>query len=409
MTVRSGDPARIAWGALVPVLLVTACLRAPMSSVSPLVDLIGSDTGLAAWALGLLTTVPLLAFAAVSPLAGRFAGRLGIEPAIAVSLAVLALGVGVRSLPSAVALYAGTALIGAGIAVCNVLVPAVLKRDFPQSISALTGLYSGVMAGVSGIASASAVPLTAGLAGRWRLTLALVAVVVLIAALAWLPRLRSGWTAPPTTMAGTGAPAAGPAPGGSARVLRSPAAWAVSAFMGLQSATFYMLLAWLPTMERTHGLSAATAGSHLMLLMVVGIAGSLAIGQWMQRVDDQRLPAAATGVAMAIGAAGMVVAPGSAVAWVVVMGASQGAALVVALALPGLRTGTPQETAAMAGMAQSLGYLLASAGPVAAGAVSGAGGWDSVLWMIAALAAAQVAVSFLAARPRLRPGARSRS
>ncbi|GAA2179094.1 MFS transporter [Brooklawnia cerclae] len=382
-------------GGLVPVLLVAACLRTPLSGVSPLVPRIGAQLGLSAPALGLLTTLPLLAFATVSPLAGWVSGRWGMGRTFTVFLSTLAVGILLRSAPGVGSLYTGTVLIGASIAFGNVLVPALIKRDYSASMSWLTGVYSAVMTGLAGVASGIAVPLSDALGQRWRPALAAALPLVVVALAVWIGRSRRLGETPLTVTRDDGSRGGRAA---WAHLLRSPDAWAVAVFMGLQSTTFYMLLAWLPTIERNLGVSDAGAGAHLLVFQAVGVLAGLVVSRWMQQTTDHRVPAAVTGIAMVIGVAGLLARPQLLGLWIVITGLSQGSAIVVALALPGLRSQGPRQTARLAGMAQSLGYLMAAAGPTVAGWLGQSDGWDAVLIVVGALACVQAVVALPAGR-----------
>lgn len=373
---------------LVAVLLVAASLRPALTSVGPLLATIGTDTGLGPASLGLLGALPVLGFALVSPFVQLPRRRLGTERLMLLALAVLAAGILLRSLPAAAALWAGTALIGAAIAVGNVLLPSILKRDHAARISALTGAYSFTLGAAAAIASGLAVPLTALLLGNWRLALALWAVPVLVTLLVWR-RATAGAAPEPAAIV----------PAGTRPLWRSAAAWQVTGFMGLQSTTFYLLITWLPTMEASRGISAAATGWHLVLFQGAGIVSGLGVSAVMQRSNGQRLLAVLISLAMGTAALGALLDPALVLLWVALAGVSSGSALVVALSLIGLRSRSTAQTAKLSGMAQAFGYLLAAGGPAAAGWLrDGTGSWGPVLGLLATLAAVQAVVALFAGR-----------
>jgi CP family cyanate transporter-like MFS transporter len=304
-------------------------------------------------------------------------------------LALLALtaGMALRSLPGTVALWVGTLGIGASVAVGNVLLPAVVKRDFPGRVTAATGAYSASMGAVAAVASGAAVPLSGALGG-WRPALLVWAVLPLVVAALWAVRPPSSAPVPDVL------PQA-PNP----TLLRSAAAWQLTVFFALQSACFYTLITWLPTVDRTLGTDARQAGAHLMIFQVVGMVSGVLVSLVMQGRIDQRLPAFAVGVPVLVAMVGLLAVPQVSAVWMVVAGLGSGSSLTVSLALVTLRTTTSDETAALSGMAQSLGYLISAAGPPAAGMLfdrspSGA----PVLALVSALAAVQMTVSLWAGR-----------
>ncbi len=384
---------------LVAVLLVAGCLRPALTSVGPVLDMIGADTGLGTTALGVLGALPLLAFAVLSPLVHVPGQRFGAERVVLWALAALAAGIVVRSLPGAAWLWAGTALVGAAIAVGNVLVPSIVKRDHPGAVSRVTGGYTSVMTGFAALASGVAVPIAVATGDGWRWSLAVWAGPAVVAAAVWALRMR-GTRA--RAAAATAAAAAPDAPATRERpVWRSAIAWQVTLFMGLQSTAFYLMVTWLPTIETARGVNAGAAGWYLFLFQAVGIVSGLAVTAVMGRRADQRAVGALVSVPMAAAMAGMLWAPGWSPVWAVIAGISSGGSIVVALALIGLRTRTFLHTAKLSGMAQSVGYLLAATGPIAAGWLAdSSGSWTPVLVLIAVLALAQACVALWAGRDR---------
>lgn len=369
------------------VFLVALCLRPAITAVGPLLPAIGADYRLGEAVLGMLGALPLLAFAVVSPLVHRLTGRTGPERAILAALVLLAAGCVVRSYAGPVGLWLGTAAIGSAIAVGNVLLPVLTRRDLPHNVSRATGLYSACMGAAASTASGIAVPVAS--ISDWRASLGVWAVLAALVALAWFPRARAAPAAGADDLDGE---AVGPAP------WRRPMAWLVTAFMGLQSTCFYVLVTWLPTIERRLGVDPAVAGLHLFLFQVAGLLAGLGV-PFLLRHTDQRAGALAASLPVVLAMCGLILAPSLVLLWALLAGAGQGASLVVALSLISLRGGSPLETTRLSGMAQSLGYLLAATGPIAAGALAErTGGWTAPLALVGALGALQVVVGLFAGR-----------
>ena len=244
---------------LAAVLLLAANLRPAVASVGPVLADLRADLGLSGAAAAALSALPVLCFGLASALAPGAARRLGPDGALAAVLALTAAGLLLRLLPSTGALFGGTLLAGAAIAVGNVLLPALVKREFPDRVGLVTGAYTSVVSLSAAVSAAATVPLLRALDGGWRTGLGVWAVPALVGLLVWLPLAL--------VRRGRG-PAVVARPEGS--LLRSPLAWSVTAFMGLQSLGFYAMLAWLPTVLREQGLSAVTAGGLLGLLATVG-------------------------------------------------------------------------------------------------------------------------------------------
>jgi CP family cyanate transporter-like MFS transporter len=385
-----GPARRAAAGATAAMLVAAVCMRTPLTAVGPVLERIGADTGLSKTLLGLLSALPLLAFSAVSPLVHGPARRIGIERTVIWALTALAIGVALRSVPGLPPLWAGTALAGAGIAVCNVLIPVVVRRDHPARVALMTGLYSAAMGAAASLASGGSLPL-ARLPGGWRWSLGVWAAPAGVAAAVWALRLPRPAGAAPE-------PEPDPDPGGRS-VWRSAAAWRLTAVMGLQSTTFYVMVAWLPSIATSRGASDTLGGWYLFAFQLVGILAGLTLPAVLHRAGTP-----ATGILisapMIVAGLGLIAAPAALPLWVLLAGASSGSALVYALTRISLTARTSAEATKLSGMAQSIGYLLAATGPVAAGWLrDGTGSWTAALVLVAALAAVQATAAAIPVRP----------
>ncbi len=372
------------------VFLLALCLRPAITSVGPVLERIGADENLGEGAQGVLGAIPLLAFAAISPFVHRLAGRTGVERTVVLSLVVLGSGTLVRSWagPGEIALWLGTAVVGAAIAVGNVLGPALVKRDYAGRVSGAMGVYTAFITGAAATASLIAVPLAN--VTNWRTALAFWAIPSFLVAALWLPRARLAArpAAPSEHSAATGT-----------NVWKWPTAWLVTAYMGLQSTTFYITITWLPSIETEHGVSPEVAGLHLFLASGSGIVGGLLVPLLM-RGRSQVVAAVVAAVPVIVWSFGVLFAPSLFLLWAICSGIGTGAALVVALALISLRGRSQPETTRLSGMAQSLGYLLATAGPIAAGFLTEhTGDWDAAVIMVAGIATVQILVALKAGRP----------
>jgi MFS transporter, CP family, cyanate transporter len=348
-------PARLRGVLLVlGILLLAANLRPAITGVAPLIGQIRADTGVSNGVAGLLTTLPLLAFGLLSPVAPRLARQFGMERTVLASLLLLAVGILLRSAGAVAALFLGTAVLGAAIVVGNVLLPGLVKREFPERAGLMTSVYTTALGISAALAAGVSVPV-AQLSGiGWRASLALWALPALLAAVAWIPQLRRS-DLPESASART------PEVGG---LWRSPLAWQVTLFMGLQSLAYYVTLTWLPEILREEGMNVARAGWMLALAQAVAIVSMFFAPVLAGRRPSQRGVVAVAVALSGAGTLGLLVAGSTASAlWVVLLGLGQGACFSLALTFFALRAPDSQHAAALSGMAQSVGYLLAAAGP----------------------------------------------
>lgn len=357
------------------VILIAMSLRAPVTGIAPLIDMIRDQLGLSAAAAGMLMTLPLLAFALVSLAAPALARRFGLECSLFAAMALLVSGILLRSAGPVAGLFGGTAIAGAGIAIGNVLLPGLLKRDFPAHAAALTAVYVLAMSIAAGVASAVAVPLATLSVATWRFSAVAMLALPLLAALVWMPQLgrrqRQAIQAP--------APAAG-------CVWRSALAWHVTLYLGINSFVFYVCIGWLPTLLRDAGYSSEQAGVSHGLLQLMSAVPALFVAPLLRRLSDQRGLACAAALLSLAGFAGLIALPGWSEVWVVLLGLGTGAGVILGLAFVTLRTTSSHFASALSSMAQCVGYLLASAGPVIIGVLHEAtGGWRAALALCAIL------------------------
>lgn len=385
------------------IMLLAANMRVALTIVSPLMGSIRTDLGLGSAGVSALIGLPLLCFAIASPFVPRIAARIGIEATLSIALGALTVGIVLRSVPAAAGLWIGTALVGLSIACINVLLPALLKRDFPTRIGPLTGIYNGVQSCLAALGAAAAVPLASAPGFTWRTAIGTTAALALIALAFLLPQLRRNEPGEPEVTGELPVVAAGTAAttGTAVRPLwRSATAWQVTAFMGLQSTLFYSVLTWWPELEHEVGVSTAVAGLHMALIQALGVVASLVTGALLRRVNP-RLITVVPGMVGAIGLLGQLAAPSAAIVWATCIGLACGGNIVAALALFGARTRTHLRAASLSGMAQSFGYLLAAAFPPVLGALHDASsGWTVPLLVLAAVCVGSVITGALASRER---------
>lgn len=372
---------------LIGILLIAANLRAPITSLPPLLTPIQAHFGLGTTAAGALTTLPLLAFALLSPLSAMWARQFGLERTLFAALLVIALGILLRSADAVWCLYVGTSLIGMGIAAGNVLLPSLVKRDFPDSIAALTGAYALAMGVAAALGSAAVVPLAQSVG--WIGALASLLILPLAALAVWATQLGSRTT--PTSDV--------PAAVNAGKVWRSPLAWQVTLFLGLNSAVYYVAIGWLPTILTDAGLSPAEAGSlHGVLQLATAVPGLL-LAPLLRGRRNQSLPAAAVAGFSFVALLGFLLAPQFAIIWSILFGIGTGASIILGLSFMGLRTDNASQAAALSGMSQFVGYLLAAIGPIAMGALHDAlGSWHVPLGLCAVLALVAAIMGMLAGR-----------
>ncbi|MGY1641954.1 MFS transporter [Geodermatophilus sp. SYSU D00703] len=392
------SPARGGGLLLAAVLLAALNMRGAIAAVSPVLPEMRADLGLSPTLAGLVTTLPVLCFAVLAPPAAWLGRRIGSEAAVCAGLLAIAAGTVLRAVDGAPLLLLGTSIVGAGMTLGNVLLPAVTKREFAERAGTVTGLYTAALCAGAALTAALTAPL-GGLTG-WRTALAAWAVLALAAAVLWLVATRGRGSGPGAAAAPETAPAAPAAP-----VWRSPVAWAVATVLALQSVLYYAITAWLPTLlldELGQGLRPGAVAASLF--QVLGIPGSLLVPAVLARRPRAR---GQSGLGVVVAASwgvlvlGLWLAPGLWVAWAVLGGLSQGAGIAFAFTVLVLRAADDAAARRLSGMAQLVGYAVGATGPLVVGAVYAAtGGWSAPLGLLLGVTAVLMGAAALAGRPR---------
>lgn len=374
---------------LVGIVVLAFNLRPAAISVGPVLGDITASLGMSTTTAGVLTMLPVLAFAGFGALAPSFARGIGLHRVTLVALACVVVGLAARSQVSNVPVFLLLSLLAlSGMATANVLLPSLVKLHFPDRVGLLTSIYTTSLA--VGLTMASVLTVPVGEAfGSWRWGLLGWALTALVATLPWVLLVRHDRIPEPTTRTITlGA------------VARTRLGWAMAVFFGLQSLQAYSIFGWFAQVYRDAGYSASTAGLMLGVVTAMSIPLSFVLPSVAARLTNQTVLVVVLGLLYPVGYIGMLLAPTSgAWLWAVVIGAAT-AIFPVVLTMIGLRARTSQGTAALSGFAQSVGYLIAAVGPFGMGLLFDlTGGWTVPLIALAALTVPQIITGVIAARP----------
>lgn len=345
------------------IIFISFNLRAPITAVGSVVEMIKIEYMLSSGMAGFITTLPLIAFAIFSPFVSTISKKIGYAKTMALGLLLILMGEVIRSYTNVTGLFIGTFLLGIGIAIGNVLIPSLIKLKFPDKIGKITSIYISCMCIFAAVGAGISFPLAEGLNLGWKNSLASWTVLAVITLLIWLPQIKENnnikviTTDKETTC--------------SQSIWKSPIAWWVTLFMGTQSLLFYSMVAWLPSILVSKGVTETLAGTMAFVFQLMAIPATLIIPILCDQFKNQRL---LVGLTCLIYLSGMTLFLFSTtkifiLLSLVLMALGMGGSISVSIAFISLRSPNSTRASELSGMSQSAGYLLAAIGPILMGVI----------------------------------------
>ncbi|MFM5904568.1 MAG: MFS transporter [Micrococcales bacterium] len=377
--------------AILALVFISMVLRPPVAAVGPILRNIISDLGLTPFQSGLLAALPVLCFGLGAFAAPWLVRKLGLDNAFTAILLTLAVGIALRGLWDYSILLIGSLVVGLAIALSNVLLPTMIRAEFPDRISQMTAIYTSLLALFASVGATLAVPVMQVLKS-WQGSLAIWAIPAAIAVFAWLMMNRKqhhqNIELDHVQTSGSS-------------IWKSPITWAIVGFFGLQSMNFYSILNWLPTILVSKGFTVTEAGSLLGLTTLVGIPAGLAITTNLPKFKS--VPALAVIISV-VTSLGMLMLLGHgwlAIAGCVVVGLGLASSFPLSLALIAIKATTQERTTQLSAISQGAGYLIAAIGTFAVGASQAVfGNWTVAILFLAAGALGQASMGAYAGSNR---------
>ncbi|AEL09650.1 MFS transporter [Streptococcus pseudopneumoniae] len=336
------------------IILIGVSLRTPFTVLPIILGNISQGLEVEVSSLGVLTSLPLLMFTLFSPFSTRLAQKIGLEHLFTYSLFFLTIGSLIRliNLPL---LYLGTLMVGASVAVINVLLPSLIQANQPKKIGFLTTLYVTSMGIATALASYLAVPITQ--ASSWKGLILLLTLLCLATFLVWLPNHRYNHRLAPQTKQKS-----------QIKVMRNKQVWAIIIFSGFQSLIFYTVMTWLPTMSIHAGLSSHEAGLLTSILSLISIPFSMTIPSLTTSLSTRNRQLMLTLVSLAgvVGISMLFFPINHFIYWLAIhllIGTATSALFPYLMVNFSLKTSAPEKTAQLSGLSQTGGYILAAFGP----------------------------------------------
>ncbi|MEL0537596.1 MFS transporter [Staphylococcus debuckii] len=360
------------WVLVIAIVLVASTLRAPLTAVGPVIDQIKDALHITNSVAGILTTIPLIIFGIISPLVSKITAKLTMSRTVFMAIIIILLALIVRILGGFNFFIIGTLLLGVGIALNNVVLPSYVKWKFPMQVGIMTGLYSGTMNFTAGLGGGLSFPLSE--ISGYRLSLSFWIIFGMIAAILWLPQMKSGSKAEKKMLEEVEHKDRK-----RFHVSRSKLAWSIALMMGFQSMIFYTFVAWVPSILVDRGLNQSSAGYLLMLNQFSQVPMTFLFPILASKMKNQKLLITIVSALFIIGFAlfftqsftlliiGMILA-----------GFGMGSGFSLCMTFFSIRARTSDGSIALSGFGQSVGYFVAAIGPFFVGLLHDlTGGWVS--------------------------------
>lgn len=381
---------------VVAIILIASNLRPAITSVGPIIDLLRESLSLSNFSIGILTSLPLIAFGIMSPIVPKMSMKYTNETTLIAGMIILVVGLVIRSVGFVPLLFIGTILIGIGIAIANVLLPGIIKERFPESIPLMTSVYTTAMSLFAALASGVSLPIAVGLDLGWEAALGVWVFPAFIAIGIWMYFVKYRTSADDVEMYYVRA--------NDLNMWRSPLAWQVAIFFGLQAFSYNALMTWLPEILIEYGATSRSSGWMLSFNQIVGLPASLLIPIIAGKFKSQRSIIIILCILAFGGYMGLLLGDGYNIMLVSValLGVAYGGLFPLSLVFLGLRAKNALEAAKLSGMAQAVGYLLAAVGPILLGRLLDVTGtWSYSLCTLLGVTVLTAAIGLGAGRDRV--------
>ncbi|WP_436951783.1 CynX/NimT family MFS transporter [Staphylococcus shinii] len=397
------DPYRINkvnnnWGVIFAIVFIASTLRAPLTSVGPVVDEIKQVMEINNSVAGILTTIPLIIFAIVSPFVSKVTARLTMSRTILYSTMLLIVALYLRIAGDFTLFLIGTLILGVAIAFGNVVLPSYVKWYFPMQIGLATGIYSGTMNFTAGLGGGLSFPLSEITPLGFRLSLSFWILFAIIAIILWIPKARKGVQLEKAT-----AIADQQDRPQKVAITKSKLAWMVALAMGFQSMVFYTVVAWVPSILVDRGLDPSTAGYLLMLNQFSQVPMTFTFPIIASKLKDQRILVVIITALFLVGFSlfftqSLVLL----IIGIIIAGLAMGACFSLCMTFFSIRARTSDGSISLSGFGQSVGYLIAAVGPFLIGYLHDATeSWDSGIIALIVMSALFFIFGYPAAKNRV--------
>ncbi|WP_436855621.1 CynX/NimT family MFS transporter [Staphylococcus caeli] len=364
------------WIVVIAIIFIASTLRAPLTSVGPVIDEIKENLLIGNGVAGILTTIPLLIFAIVSPFVSRITRRFTMTYTILYAMLLLIMALLLRVLGDFNLFIAGTILLGIAITFGNVVLPSYVKWYFPMQIGLMTGVYSATMNFTAGLGGGTSYPLSKITTLGFKLSLSFWIVFAVIALCFWIICVKNGASLEKASIKDIKVVTSN-----KLNIIQSKLAWMVALTMGFQSMIFYSMVAWVPSILVDRGLDHDMAGYLLMLNQFAQVPMTFVFPIIASKLKHQRMLIVIITLLFLVGF-GLFFSKSlpMLIIGIVIVGLAMGACFSLCMTLFSIRARTSDGSIALSGFGQAIGYFIAAIGPFLIGLLHDiTNSWDSAI------------------------------
>ena len=363
---------------LLGIILLGMILRTPITSVGAIIGPLKNLLEINNTVAGLITTIPLMAFAIFSPFVAKISNKIGLEKTLYLAAIVTSIGLLLRFYINTSVFFVTTFIIGVGLTVGNVLIPGLTKKYFPENLGVMTGFYAVVMNISASVAAGISYPILSSNVGGEKFSTGLAVNIWLIVSLlniviyAIITKNSKSERIEDKKTGGKG-------------YLRSLKMWSVMLSMGLQSALFYCSVSWFAEIMISKGFTPSEAGLLLSISQFAQFPSTFLVPVLAEKIKNKLIIPIFITLGYVTSLIGMVYIQGNfalMTVYIVLFALAGGGSFSYVMYLFSAKSKNEEEAADISGLAQAGGYWLAAIFPPLLGYVRDVLNWDVAIYIL---------------------------
>ena len=363
---------------LLGIILLGMILRTPITSVGAIIGPLKNLLEINNTVAGLITTIPLIAFAIFSPFVAKISNKIGLEKTLYLAAIVTSIGLLLRFYINTSVFFVTTFIIGVGLTVGNVLLPGLAKKYFPENLGVMTGFYAVVMNVSASVAAGISYPILSSNIGGEKFSTGLAVNIWLIVSVLNIVIYA-------IITKNSKSERIEDKKSGVAGYLKSLKMWSVMLSMGLQSALFYCSVSWFAEIMISKGFTPSEAGLLLSISQFTQFPSTFLVPVLAEKIKNKLIIPIFIALGYVVSLVGMVYIQGNfalMTVYIVLFALAGGGSFSYVMYLFSAKSKNEEEAADISGLAQAGGYWLAAIFPPLLGYIRDVLNWDVAIYIL---------------------------